>query len=170
VPQQIRNTITFLSAVSNAEIEHIWLSTGRIIVRADMSAVLGLMVLENRMLTSKEQHDPEESYALRTSLTCNLYILILHINEDEETGIYRARVSRKRNSNISTGISGRKNSFETLSLDGKIILICFFKQIVECPQVVTFPGAFSLSLSPWELSKGKHCILLFLTWDYVFRL
>ena len=50
-------------------------STERIIVRADTGAELGLMVLENRMLTSKEQQDSEESYAIRTSLTCNLYIL-----------------------------------------------------------------------------------------------
>jgi len=39
-----------------------------------------------------------------------------------ETGTYRAWVSRKRNSNISTGISGRKNSFEKLWVGGKIIL------------------------------------------------
>jgi hypothetical protein len=100
------------------------------------------------MLTSKEQQDPEESYALRNSLTCNLYILIRQIHEDKETGIYRARVSRKRNSNISTGISGRKNSFEKLPVDGKIILKCFFKQVAECPEVVTFVEAFSLSLFP----------------------
>jgi len=51
-------------------------SIGRIIVRADMGAELGLVVLENRILTSKEQQDPQQSYALCTSLTCNLYILV----------------------------------------------------------------------------------------------
>ena len=49
---------------------------GRIIVRADMGAELGLMVLDNRILTSKEQQDPEQSYAQRTYLTCYLYILV----------------------------------------------------------------------------------------------
>ena len=38
-----------------------FVSTGRIIVRADMGAELGFIVLENRTLTSKEQHDPEQS-------------------------------------------------------------------------------------------------------------
>ena len=129
-------------------------STGRIIVRADMGAELGLMVLENRVLTSKEQQDPEESYALRTSLTCTRYILIRQTHEDEETGIYRACVSRKRNSNISTGISGRKNSFEKLSVDGKIILKCFLKQVAECPQVVTFPEAFFCRCLPGSILKA----------------
>jgi len=146
------------------------LSIGRIIVRADMGAQLGLIVLENRKLTSKEQQDPEQSYALRTSLTCNLYILVLQIQEGEETGTQRACVSRKHNSNISTGISERKNSFEKLWVGGKIILRCFFKQVAEYSQVVTFPEALSLSLSPWVQSKGNHCFLLFVTWDYVFRL
>jgi len=79
-------------------------------------------------------------------------------------------VSRKRNLNISTGISERKNSFEKLWVGGKILLKCFFKQVAECPQVVTFTEAQSLSLSTWVHSKGNHCFLLFVTWDYVFIL
>lgn len=143
---------------------------GWIIVRADMGAELGLMVLDNRILTSKEQQDPEQSYAQRTYLTCYLYILVWQIQEGEKTGTQRACASRKRNSNISTGISERKNSFENLWVGGKIILKCFFEQVAECPQVVTFPQALSLSLSPSVHSKGKHCFLLLVTWDYVFRL
>jgi len=135
-----------------------------------MGAEHGLMVLGNRILTSKEQQDPDECKALRSSLTCSLYILIWQIHEDEETGTYTACVSRRRNSNISTGISRRKNSFENLWVDEKIILKCSFKQVAKCPQVVTFPEAFSLSLSPWLHSKGNHCFLLFVTCNYVFRL
>jgi hypothetical protein len=145
-------------------------STGRITVRADMGAKQVLMVLGNRILTSKVQQNPDESNALRSSLTCDLYILIWQIQEGEGTETYSACARRERNSKNWTGISGRKNSFEKLWVDGKIILKCSFKQVAECPQIATFPEAFALSLSPWLHSKGNHCFLLFVTWYYVFGL
>jgi hypothetical protein len=139
--------------------------------RADMGANLGLMVPENRRLTSKGKQDPERvtHYATpeRVIFTNYWYDKSKRVRWLEH--IQHAWIGSVIQT-FQLEYLETKNSFEKLWVDGNIILKFFFQQVAGCPQVVTFPVAFSLSLCSWMHSKDNNCFLLFFTWDYVFRL